>query len=233
MSDGQYKLTGVLPECAEGQLLVRFCNLSLNDIYVPREVSVPGADGSFAARYQVSGGGQAAIAADGPGRTTSVVCPGGVVGRTFTSAEYGLLTAPASAAADALLVQAVEPAVAESSAPVVDQSAPTPSPGSATALAPPPDRVAQGFLEAMAAGDEAAARGYATDKAIQDFKDQSQESRAYPLPLLCSALSAEDAVSLGGEMSCSSTGEFSTLDFVLKEESLGWMVVGAYGGLIE
>ena len=231
MSDGQYKLTGVLPECTEGQLLVRFCNLSLNDIDVPREVSVPGADGSFTARYQVSGGGQAAIAADGPGRTTSVVCPGGVVGRTFTSAEYGLLTAPASAAADALLVQAVEPAVAESSAPVVDQSAPTPSSGSATALALPPDRVAQGFLEAMAAGDEPA-RGYGTDKAIQDFKDQSQESSAYPLPL-CSALSAEDAVSLGGEMSCSSTGEFSTLDFVLKEESLGWMVVGAYGGLIE
>ena len=140
------------------------------------------------------------------------------MGRTFTSAEYGLLTVPASAAADALLVQAVEPAVVESSAPVVDQSAPTPSSGSAPALALPPDRVAQGFLETMAAGDEAAARGYGTDKAIQDFKDQSQESSAYQLPL-CSALSAEDAVSLGGEMSCRSTGDFSTLDFVLKEES--------------
>ncbi|HEY8720466.1 hypothetical protein [Pengzhenrongella sp.] len=84
----------------------------------------------------------------------------------------------------------------------------------------------------MAAKNEVEAASYGNAKAVADFKDQSQEAAIYELTQ-CQPLVGDEAVKACGEMYCSFTGKFGTLDFVLQKGRLGWTVVAAYGGAIE
>ena len=100
-----------------------------------------------------------------------------------------------------------------------------------TASTLPPDRVAQGFMGAMLAGDETAAAAYGTREAMDAFYELVQEP-AYTLGE-CWLLPADQAVDAGGEMYCPFDGEFSLLDFAVNEGPDGWLVAAVFGGSLE
>lgn len=201
--------------CTHVELLGRHCNIDPGSLTGdPLTSGVALEDGTTAVTYTASEGTvEARVDLDIVGNVT-LICPGEWIGATFTADEYGLLMGPSSPEAERLV------------------SLPTSAPDRQVGPTLETSEVAEAFMMAVSASNNALALDYGSPEAVAAYHEQAQEAGAYLL-VECHDLSPEDAPSLGGEVYCAFDGKYSRMDLVLDVVDGASSVVGAYGGFLE
>ncbi|NMM23271.1 MAG: hypothetical protein HHJ11_07200 [Phycicoccus sp.] len=147
--------------CTERHMLALSCNLKIDDIYLPREISLPAPPvaaaeiGNWSAKFQVAGGGEAVDGFNLKDHTDTLICPVGGVSKVLTGADSTLLYALASTESEALIARIWPPTSAK---PVTEAPTSTPRAAATESAAPGPANQTCSAAPKEVVGGEQAAR---------------------------------------------------------------------------